>query len=255
MTIASFEELFMHLLRDVYQAEKQHVKALPKMARNAAHPELQQAMEQHLEETKGQIERLEEIFEMMDGRARGQQCEAVEGLLEEAQEIMGEIDDEMVRDAGVIAAAQALEHYEIARYGTLVAWARRMGERDVVRLLQQTLREEHNANHILNELAEETINAEAQEASAEEEEGWEEEEDEGREERGMERERRNTSGGGARRRQQTQASQSRGSSTRRTSSGSSRSRSSESDLERRAYKDKQGNIHHHTRAYMRQRGG
>jgi len=245
MTISTFDELFMNMLRDVYQAEKQHVKALPKMARNTVHPELREAMEQHLEETEAQVERLEQIFDMLGSKPKGQKCEAVEGLLEEAQEIMDEVDEEVVRDAGVIAAAQALEHYEIARYGTLVAWARRMGERDIMRLLQQSLREEHNANHILNELAEEAINAEAQEMR--EEEGGEIEEDEDE----MERPAR---GNGGRRMQQM--AQERSSGGRRSGSRSGRGRSKEpSDLERRAYKDKQGNVHYHTRAYMRQRGG
>lgn len=176
MAVETFEDLFMHLARDAYQAEKQHTKALPKMARNAAHPDLVQAFEQHLEETEQQLERLERIFEIMGVKGKGTKCEAAEGLITEAQEIMGEIDDEQVRDAGIIAAAQALEHYEIARYGTLVAWAQKMGQREVVKLLQESLREEHSANQLLNQLAEQTINDEAMDES----EGEGEEDETGR---------------------------------------------------------------------------
>lgn len=176
MSIESFDDLFLHLARDAYNAEKQHVKALPKMAKTAANDELREAFEQHLEETEQHIDRLEQIFEMIGQSPKGQKCEAAEGLIEEAQGIMGEIEEEQVRDAGIIAAAQALEHYEIARYGTLVAWAQKMGQRDVVRLLQQTLREEHNANQLLNQLAEQTINEEAMEASEDDSEGSSEEE-------------------------------------------------------------------------------
>jgi ferritin-like metal-binding protein YciE len=170
MSIENFDDLFVHLARDTYNAEKQLTKALPKLARSAANDELRQCFEQHLEETEQQVERLEQIFEMMGQNPKGMKCEAAEGLVQEAQEIMGEIDDEQVRDAGLIAAAQAFEHYEIARYGTLVAWAQKMGQREVVRLLQQTLREEHNANNLLNQLAEQTINEEAMEAGEDSEE-------------------------------------------------------------------------------------
>lgn len=167
MAVETFDDLFLHMARDAYAAEKQHLKALPKIARNAAHPELVQAFEQHLQETEQQVGRLERIFEIMGVKAKSVKCEAAEGLITEAQEIMSEIDDEQLRDAGIIAAAQALEHYEIARYGTLVAWAQKIGQREVVKLLQETLREEHNANQLLNQLAEQTINEEAAEHSGE----------------------------------------------------------------------------------------
>lgn len=175
MSIENFDELFVHLARDVYNAEKQLTKALPKLARTAANDELREGFEQHLQETEQHVERLEQIFEMLGQNPKGMKCAAAEGLVEEAQEIMGEIEDEQVRDAGLIAAAQAFEHYEISRYGTLVAWAQKMGQREIVRLLQQTLREEHNANNLLNQLAEQTINDEAMEAGEEESEDDEEE--------------------------------------------------------------------------------
>ena len=161
MAIDSFNQLFMQMARDVYSAEKQHAKALPKIAKQAVHPELQRAFEQHLEETHDQIARLESIFEMMGERPNGQKCEAAEGLIAEAQEIMGEVEEEPLKDAAMIAAAQAMEHYEIARYGTLLAWAEMMGNRDAARMLDQTLLEEERADKILNRLAEDMINAEA----------------------------------------------------------------------------------------------
>jgi ferritin-like metal-binding protein YciE len=176
VTIETFEDLFENMLRDVYDAEKQHTKALPKMAKMAANDELREAFEQHLEETHRQLERLEQVFEIMEIKGKGQKCEAAQGLIEEAQETMGEVEEEQVRDAGIIAAAQALEHYEIARYGTLVAWAQKLGEREAVKLLQESLREEHNANNLLNQLAEQTINEEAMHADDEEETGEEDEE-------------------------------------------------------------------------------
>lgn len=139
MSIEKIDELFVHLARDVYNAEKQLTKALPKLARTAANDELREGFEQHLQETEQHVERLEQIFEMLGQNPKGMKCAAAEGLVEEAQEIMGEIEDEQDRDAGLIAAAQAFEHYEISRYGTLVAWAQKMGQREIVRLLQQTL--------------------------------------------------------------------------------------------------------------------
>src|SRR5690606_34073074 len=113
------DELFMSSLQDLYDAEKQILEALPKMAKQASSRELRQALERHQRETEGQIERLEDIFEMMDQRAKGKSCEAIEGLIEEGEEMMEETDDPEVRDAGLIAAEQAVEHYEIAKYGTL----------------------------------------------------------------------------------------------------------------------------------------
>ena len=167
MQIETFEDLFENMLRDVYDAEKQHSKVLTKMAKMAAHDGLRQAIDKHFEETQRQVERLEQIFEILEMKGKGQKCEATRGLIEEAQEIMSEVEEAPVRDAGLIAAAQALEHYEIARYGTLVAWAQKLGEREVVGLLHDSLREEHNTNQLLNQLAEQTINDQALHAEEE----------------------------------------------------------------------------------------
>lgn len=225
MPVETFDDLFLHMARDAYQAEKQHLKALPKLARNSAHPEIVQAFEQHLQETGQQVNRLERIFEIMGVKGKSVKCEAAEGLITEAQEIMSEIDDEQLRDAGIIAAAQALEHYEIARYGTLVAWAQKIGQREIVKLLQETLREEHYANQLLNQLAEQTINEEAAEHSGEDRS--EEEENEG--ERGSGKPRRNqqrrTRSASARRRQPVRKSSRRPPASRgKSGSKSSRAR-------------------------------
>jgi ferritin-like metal-binding protein YciE len=294
VTIDTFEELFENMLRDVYDAEKQHTKAIPKMAKLAVHEDLKQAFEQHLEETHRQVDRLEQIFEIMEIKGKGQKCEAAKGLIEEAQETMGEVEEEQVRDAGIIAAAQALEHYEIARYGTLVAWAQKLGEREAVKLLQESLREEHNANHLLNQLAEQTINEEAMHADdeemGEEDEGeemraGEEEDDEepdmrrrrgGMDEgRGRQQEMRARDGrgreqggqqaGGGRGGQQSRnggrSAQSGGRQVMAAGNRGSSARRSKAaggkgnDLKAREYRDAKGQIRHHTRAYMEQQRG
>lgn len=149
----NLQDLFLLQLKDIYHGEKQILKALPKMARQAASPELKQAFERHREETQHQVERLERVFEMMQKPARGQTCEAIEGLIAEGQEVMEEADEQNVRDAGMIAAGQAIEHYEIARYGTLCAWAKQLGMDDAVGLLQQTLDEEKKTDELLNKLS------------------------------------------------------------------------------------------------------
>jgi len=146
-------ELFLHTLKDVLYAERQIVKALPKMARKAETPELKQAFEHHKEETQGQIERLEQIFEMLGKAPRGETCEAIQGLIDEAKEVMEDADDPMVLDAGLIASAQAVEHYEMARYGTLKTWADQLGMREASALLQQTLEEEKKADALLSKIA------------------------------------------------------------------------------------------------------
>jgi ferritin-like metal-binding protein YciE len=134
------EDLFLHMLKDVYHAEKQILRALPKMAKNAESDELRTAFETHREETAVQVERLEQVFELLGKRARGEPCEAIQGLIEEGKEIMEEAEDPDVMDAGLIAAAQAIEHYEIARYGTLKAWADQLGMKDAARLIDQPCR-------------------------------------------------------------------------------------------------------------------
>ena len=161
MTVKSMEDLFLHTLKDIYHGEKQILRALPKMAKKASAPELRQAFEQHREETLGQVERLEQIFELLGKRARGEPCEAIEGLVEEGKEIMEEVQDADVLDAGLIAAAQAVEHYEIARYGTLAAWSKQLGQKEVAELLSQTLAEDKKTDELLNRLAEGRINKRA----------------------------------------------------------------------------------------------
>ena len=148
----NLNDLFLLTLKDIYHGEKQILKALPKMAKNASSAELKQAFERHRDETQQQVERLERVFEMMQKPARGQTCEAVEGLIAEGQEVIDEAEDD-VRDAGMIAAGQAIEHYEIARYGTLCAWAKQLGMDDAADLLGQTLAEEKKADELLNKLS------------------------------------------------------------------------------------------------------
>lgn len=157
----SLNELFVETLKDVYYAEKAILKALPKMTKKASSKELATAFEQHLEETEGQVERLEQIFEMLGKAPRGKRCPAIDGLTEEASEIMQEAEDDTVRDAGILAAAQAVEHYEISRYGTLAAWADKLGMEDAAKLLRETLEEEKSTDERLSELALSEINVEA----------------------------------------------------------------------------------------------
>ena len=153
--------LFLDTLKDIYYAEKQIFKSLPKMAEAAASDELRTAFEKHHDETEVQIERLEKIFEMLDKPARGKKCDAIEGILDEGKEIMKEYADTPALDAGLLAAAQAVEHYEISRYGTLKAWATKLGMPNAVELLDQTLNEEKKTDDALSKIAVSTINAEA----------------------------------------------------------------------------------------------
>ncbi|MGY4155483.1 ferritin-like metal-binding protein YciE [Bradyrhizobium sp. USDA 4461] len=154
-------ELFLDTLKDIYYAEKQIYKALPKMAKAANSDELRAAFEKHHDETEGQIDRLEQIFESLGKAARGKKCDAIEGILDEGKEIMDEYADTPALDAGLLAAAQAVEHYEISRYGTLKTWADKLGHKDVVKLLDQTLAEEKKTDDALSKLAVSAINAEA----------------------------------------------------------------------------------------------
>ncbi|HEX6791746.1 MAG TPA: ferritin-like domain-containing protein [Candidatus Krumholzibacteria bacterium] len=165
----SLRELFIEQLQDAYDFEKQIMKALPKMTRAASSSELQNAFENHLEQTRRQIDRLETIFEQLDEEPEGKPCKGMAGVLAEGKEVMDEVEDDDVKDAGLIAAAQKVEHYEIATYGTLRTWAGMLDEDEVMRLLEQTLEEEKEADQVLSELADE-INVEAEENSAEEEE-------------------------------------------------------------------------------------
>jgi ferritin-like metal-binding protein YciE len=149
----TLDDLFLDTLKDIYYAEKQIVKTLPKMAKAAQSPDLKAGFEKHLEETEGHVERLEQIFDIIGAPARGKTCEAILGIIEEGKSIMEEFKDTPALDAGLVSAAQAVEHYEIARYGTLKTWAKQMGRADVVKLLEATEKEEINADKTLSQVA------------------------------------------------------------------------------------------------------
>jgi ferritin-like metal-binding protein YciE len=168
-------DLFHDTLKDVFHAEKQIARALPKMARAANSDELRQAFETHKQETEGQIERLEQVFEIFGKRAQAKPCEAMQGLVAEGQEIIEDFKDSDALDAGLVSAAQAIEHYEIARYGTLRTWAQQMGMNDAAQLLEQTLEEEKKTDALLTQLAESSANQEAESGDLEMEEDEEEE--------------------------------------------------------------------------------
>ena len=157
----TLEDLFLHTLKDVYYAEKQILKSLPKMAKAAESEELKQAFETHRQETEGQIERLEEVFKMLGKAARGVQCEAINGIIEEGKEVMEDFADSAALDAGILAAAQAVEHYEITRYGTLIAFAKQLGRDDCASVLQQNLDEEKATDKKLTTIAEGMVNRKA----------------------------------------------------------------------------------------------
>ena len=159
--MTSLNELCLHFLQDIYYAERQILKALPKMAKAAQSEQLKQALTQHREETEHQIERLQQVFEHMGKRARGQTCEAIQGILEEGEEVIHEFEQGPVRDAGIIANAQAVEHYEMARYGSLIAWTKAAGLSDATKLLEETLAEEKKADSLLNQIASGEVNKQA----------------------------------------------------------------------------------------------
>jgi ferritin-like metal-binding protein YciE len=159
--LKSLEDLFVNLLKDIYYAEKQILKALPKMAKKAESDELRQAFEHHVKETEGQVQRLEQVFELCGVKAAGKTCPAIKGIIEEGEESMKEAKDPDVLDAGMIADAQAVEHYEIARYGTMIAWANQLGMSDAANLLQQNLDQEYGADRLLTDLAEGRLNRQA----------------------------------------------------------------------------------------------
>ncbi len=164
MKLQTLNDLFIHELKDLYSAENQLVKALPKMAKAASNEDLRASFEAHLEETKVHVSRLEEIAQSCECKLTGHKCKAMEGLITEGSELISEDADETVRDAGLIGAAQRVEHYEIAGYGTARALAECLGYDEAVKLLSETLEEEKAADEKLTELAESTINAEAAEA-------------------------------------------------------------------------------------------
>ena len=158
----TLDDLYKDMLKDLYSAEKQLVKALPKMAKNAQSSDLQKAFQEHLKQTEGHVERIERIFSDLGSSPRGKKCVGMEGLVEEGNELLQEQVDPDVLDAGLIAAAQKVEHYEIASYGTVRSWAERLGYNQAAKLLQQTLDEEGDANKKLTQLAESYVNMEAQ---------------------------------------------------------------------------------------------
>ena len=166
MADKTLETLFHETLKDVYYAEKKLTTNLRKMARAAQNPELKAAFEQHEEETQGQVERLTQVFELIGKRPRGKTCDAIEGIISEASEIMDEFKGSPAHDAGLLAAAQAVEHYEISRYGTLKAWAEKLGMDEAAGLLNQTLQEETATDEKLTMLAEAVINTAATGKSA-----------------------------------------------------------------------------------------
>ena len=157
----TLDDLFLDTLKDIYYAEKQIVKALPKMAKAAESPDLKAGFEQHAEESEGHVERLEQVFELLGKPARGKTCDAILGILEEGKSIMDEFKGASALDAGLISSAQAVEHYEIARYGTLKAWAEQLGMTDAVKLLDLTLREEMATDKKLSQLGEAQSNLKA----------------------------------------------------------------------------------------------
>jgi ferritin-like metal-binding protein YciE len=157
--IKTMDDLFLHTLRDIYYAENKIVKALPDMIAKATNPELKAGLEKHRSETEGQIERLEQIFQLLDVEAEGVKCPAIDGILEEADDVGGEVNDPRVLDAALIASAQAVEHYEISRYGTLIAWAGELSRSDCADLLNETLEEEKATDAKLSELADSEVNA------------------------------------------------------------------------------------------------
>ena len=165
MTIKSMQDLFIHELSDIYSAEKQLTKALPRLSRAAENQELAQAFDKHLEETRGQIERIDKLVDQLDIRLKRIKCQGMEGLVDESREIIETVPQGALRDAALIAGAQKAEHYEIASYGTLCALAKQLGHQDAAKLLDQTLQEEKATDRKLTELAEQGANQQAAQSS------------------------------------------------------------------------------------------
>jgi ferritin-like metal-binding protein YciE len=159
--IKTMDDLFVHTLRDIYYAEKQILQALPDMIEKAGDPQLKQGFQAHLGETQNHVKRLEQVFRLHGKEPSGVDCPAIDGILEEADDVTGEVEDKAVLDAALIASAQAVEHYEITRYGSLIAWAKQLGRSDCAALLQQNLDEEKAADKKLTSLAESTVNRRA----------------------------------------------------------------------------------------------
>ena len=159
--IKTMDDLFVHTLRDIYYAENQIVKSLPDMIEKATDPQLKQGLQSHLRETENHVKRLEQAFRILGKDVKGVDCPAIDGIIEEAEDVAGEVDDKNVLDAALIAAAQAVEHYEITRYGSLIAWAAQLGRNDLGSLLQQNLDEEKATDKKLTALAESKVNRRA----------------------------------------------------------------------------------------------
>ena len=156
--IKTLDDLFVHTLRDIYYAEKQIEKSLPKMIDKATNPQLKAGFEKHLGQTRGHIERVEQVFEMHGVKAKEVTCQAIDGILAEADEVSGDVDDKQVLDAALIASAQAVEHYEMTRYGTLIAWAKQLGRSDCAAVLEKNLQEEKATDKTLSQMAESKVN-------------------------------------------------------------------------------------------------
>jgi ferritin-like metal-binding protein YciE len=159
--IKKMDDLFIHTLQDIYYAENQILKSLPQMIETASDKQLKSGLQSHLGETKGHVQRLEQVFQMLGKKAKAVNCPAIDGIIEEAEEVTGEVGDKDVLDAAIIAAGQAVEHYEITRYGSLIAWAKRLGRSDVAQVLEQTLKEEKAADKKLTDIAESKVNLKA----------------------------------------------------------------------------------------------
>jgi ferritin-like metal-binding protein YciE len=160
-SIKTLDDLFVHTLQDIYYAENQITKALPTMIKKATDPQLKQGFETHLRETEGQIKRLEQVFKMHGQSAKGVDCPAIDGIIKEANEVASDVADKEVLDAALLASAQAVEHYEITRYGTLIAWAKQLGRSDCASVLQQNLDEEKATDAKLTAMAERKVNLKA----------------------------------------------------------------------------------------------
>ncbi len=165
MTVKTMDDLFVDTLKDIYYAEKHILKALPAMVKKANNDDLKTALETHRKETEGQVERLEQVFKLIEVPARGKKCAAIEGIIDEAKEHMDSIEDESVLDAGIIGSAQAVEHYEICRYGTLIEWANDLGRAEVADLLAKNLDQEKNADQLLTDIARGSVNRDAEQAA------------------------------------------------------------------------------------------
>ena len=161
MTIKTMHDLFVHTLKDIFYVEKKLSTELPRMATKANNPELRRAFEDHASQTEAHISRLEEVFDLIELQPRGENCPALDGLLEETEDLLKDVKDPDVLDAGLLAAAQAVEHYEITRYGTLIAWSRQQGFSDAEPILEETLEEEKETDKLLTEIAESDINRKA----------------------------------------------------------------------------------------------